>query len=423
MRMRLLGKGQAITFIVPEEIATKIRQRTAKKVGDTIEVADVLCWSIGETWDDLKRSMPLWAVQGHRYETHKHLLQGKATSLSQAEKFLEDEAQSLEHRYRPLTQDHRGLGLLKDWDMSNPNICQVIQRCKDFGATGFGSAVLSEEQERELAPEVEEERQIERPPRMQAENHVLEPGLKQLALTGILPPTSRAWNQAFLSLASTSAGPLFNLRNFPSDLLCTLDYGRTVKVLPRGSYVSDSFQRPIQWIMSIRDNGNRVHKLLILSPFEASKLLETINVNKKVSLHLFAPRANASFASLDELNLFTVGRSFNPQTVPRSLIAQLNLFSGSLYLRSFREYVELCEFLGLLQGKAKEGQHVSPDSFITPPVGQWGLKKSPVPFLRSLLMKIRREGEGVEKTHLGKMLNGVRLEEVDFKEDAQLSNT
>jgi hypothetical protein len=76
MRMRLLGKGQAITFIVPEEISTKIRERTGKNFNDLIEVADVLCWSIGETWVDLKRSMPLWAVQGHRYETHKHLLHG-----------------------------------------------------------------------------------------------------------------------------------------------------------------------------------------------------------------------------------------------------------------------------------------------------------------------------------------------------------
>jgi hypothetical protein len=42
---------------------------------------------------------------------------------------------------------------------------------------------------------------------------------------------------------------------------------------------------------------------------------------------------------------------------------------------------------------------------------------SPVPFLRTLLMKIRREGEGIEKTHLGKILSGVRLEEADFTED------
>ena len=35
-------------------------------------------------------------------------------------------------------------------------------------------------------------------------------------------------------------------------------------------------------------------------------------------------------------------------------------------------------------------------------------------FLRTLLTKIRREGEGLDKTHLGELLNGVRLEAADF---------
>lgn len=393
MRMRLLGRGQAIHFIVPEEIATKIRERTGKNLANPIEVTDVLCRSIGETWDDLKRSMPLWAVQGHRYETHKYLLQGAATTLSQANMFLEEEAQNLEHRYRPLSQGNRGIGLIKDWDMTNKNICKVVQRCKDFGATAFGSAALSEEQERELAPEVEEERQIERPPRVKAYAHVLDPDLERLAITGILPQNAMAWGKAFTALGSTSAGALFTLGNFPPDLLCTLDYVRTVKDPPgiaRGSFISDSFQRPVQWVMSIRGpNGDGVHRLLILSSFEANQLIGSVKAAKKVTLQFFAPRANASFASLDKLELFNVGRSFNSESLPRSLTAQLNLFAGSLYLRSFHEYGELCDFLGLLQGKAKKGQRVAPDGFITPPVGRWGLTTSPVSFLRTLLMKIR----------------------------------
>jgi hypothetical protein len=74
--------------------------------------------------------------------------------------------------------------------------------------------------------------------------------------------------------------------------------------------------------------------------------------------------------------------------------------------------------LGLLRTKPKAGQEASPDGFIDPPSGEWSLKKSPVPFLRALLTKIRREGEGVEKTHLGRILSGVRLEECDFEENA-----
>jgi hypothetical protein len=96
---------------------------------------------------------------------------------------------------------------------------------------------------------------------------------------------------------------------------------------------------------------------------------------------------------------------------------QLNLFAGSLYLRSLSEYNELCDYLGLLRGKAEDGQQVYADGFIDPPTAKWALRKSPVPFLRVLLMKIRREGEGVEKTHIGRVLNGIRLEASDFGED------
>ena len=137
---------------------------------------------------------------------------------------------------------------------------------------------------------------------------------------------------------------------------------------------------------------------------------------KKITLHLFAPRSNSGFASLDQLLLYNVGRNFTPNCVSRSLTTQLNLFAGSLYLRSLAEYNELCDFLGLLRAsKVKSGQQVHADGFIEPPTGQWGLKQSPVPFLRALVVKIRREGEGVEKTHLGKLFNGVRLEEADFR--------
>ncbi|KAG4442172.1 hypothetical protein IFR05_002330 [Cadophora sp. M221] len=36
--------------------------------------------------------------------------------------------------------------------------------CEEFEVLAFGSAILQEEQERELAPEIEQERQVERPP-------------------------------------------------------------------------------------------------------------------------------------------------------------------------------------------------------------------------------------------------------------------
>lgn len=101
MRLRQLGKGQSVCFIIPEDIQMRILERNKKPFGSQIEVEDIICWTIGETWDDLRRSMPLWAVQGHRFETQKSLLSGGINTNAQGESFLEVEAQTLEARYRP----------------------------------------------------------------------------------------------------------------------------------------------------------------------------------------------------------------------------------------------------------------------------------------------------------------------------------
>jgi hypothetical protein len=421
MRMRKLGHGQSITFIVPEEIKTKIYERTCKPLDSPIEVSDVLSWSIGETWTDLKRSIPLWAVQGQRFESHRHLLNGANTTQNEAKAFLEDEAQNLEVRYKPRVQGNDGSAHLSSWDMSNKNIARIVSKCHDFETMGFSSAALSEEQERELAPEIEEERQVERPPRMKAHPHSIHPHLERLVRDGEFPVNSKAWGPAFQALYTTTAGKLIDLANFPNDLLVTEDFMHTVQTPPgsnRASFISDSYQQTVQFILSVPSSQcpGTIRNLIIISPYEANQLLPLLRKHNKVTLHLFSPRSNVSFASLDQLLLYNVGHPFSAGSFSRSLTMQLNLFAGSLYLRSFSEYHELCDYLGLLRGKVKDGQQVYADGFIDPPVGTWGLKQSPVPFLRALLMRIRHEGEGVEKTHMGRILNGIRLEEGEFEE-------
>ncbi|KAJ8116579.1 hypothetical protein OPT61_g2025 [Boeremia exigua] len=417
MRLRKLGKGQSVVFIASQEICSKICERTDQKPDEPISVMNVLCWSISETWIDLSRSMPLWAVQGHRYETRKHLLNGSATTLSQAEEFLEDEAQTIQDRYSPSIKN-TGHSLLQDLD--NPSIRQIHTRCLEFQAMAFNSATLQEEQERELSPEIEEERQIERPPKMVAETHKISPSLDGLVRIGKLIRGSPGFVPAFQALSSTTAGAQYNLNQLPTELLVTQDFMRTVKIpagCKKAEFVSDNYQRSVQWVLSVVDQAcpDVVEHLIAISPFEANELYSTIIAHKKVTLHLFAPRFNASFAPLDELELFTIGRAFDKRSLSQSLTTQLNLFAGSLYLRSFAEYQALCDFLGLLRGTAGPDQHVFADGFIDPPSGVWDLKTSPVQFLRALLMKIRKEGEGVEKTHMGRLLGGVRLEECDFE--------
>ena len=49
MRMRKLGKGQSVMICGPMEVERKILRCSGKSRCDTIEVADVLQWSISET--------------------------------------------------------------------------------------------------------------------------------------------------------------------------------------------------------------------------------------------------------------------------------------------------------------------------------------------------------------------------------------
>tara|TARA_R110002003_G_scaffold23_3_gene1108 strand:+ start:1361 stop:6781 length:5421 start_codon:yes stop_codon:yes gene_type:complete len=218
MRMRQLGKGQSVAFLVPEEIATKIYQLTSNDFDEPITVRDVLIWSIQETWTDLKKSMPLWAVQGHRFLSHEHLSQVTTMTIEQAKEFLEDEGQGIELRYSPSIQGNKLTARSKEWDVDNPSIAEVITRCQGFGAMGNNSADLDEEQERELAPEQEEEREVERPGKMEASKHDLHTHVSNLVKNGRITKSSKAFTPAFQALDTTSAGKLCGLSQFPADV-------------------------------------------------------------------------------------------------------------------------------------------------------------------------------------------------------------
>jgi hypothetical protein len=423
MRMRKLGKGQSVVFCIPKEIQAKILACTSARYAAKIGVSDVLVWAISETWTDLRRSMPIWAAQGRRFEEHKGLLQGTRTTKNDAEQFLEVEGQTIEDRYRPLEPSITGLAE-QGWDTENENIRAIIQRCKDFDAMKFTSEALQEEQERELAPEVEEERQVERPTSMKPAEHELHKDLFRLVEKGILVENSRAFLPAFEGLSSTSVAEYFDVTEFPGDVMVTADYVRTV-IRPSGmsseAYVSDSYQRPVQWIISVPKKATRadpqpsIHALVIISPFEADRLLDKVQKFAKVTLHVYAPRPNLVYRPLDTLQLHTIGAPFDPTSIPRDLIIQLNLFSGQVYFSSYDEYIQVCECLGLASSAAMIDQIVEADGFVVPPIGMWGLQKSPVKFLKDILTRVRREGQGMDKTHVGKVLNGNLLEERDFE--------
>ncbi|KAI1363994.1 hypothetical protein F5Y08DRAFT_353840 [Xylaria arbuscula] len=420
MRMRLLGEGQSVVFCVPQEILSAIQQGSSYvqcATGPNISVADILSWAITETWDDTRRSMPLWAAQGRRQKKHNSLWalsRASRDGLTKdlAERFLEDEAKTLEDRYRP-QEKH-----VDDYHTED----EISLHCRQFNNLDSERLMvaLEEEQERELAPEIQQEKQDERPPFAEAEKHEIHPDVLRFIETGKIVAGCKGYMPAFDSLQLISASSLFDAHQLNSPLLVSADFVRVVK--PTTSIDTlDRYQRAIQWILTAsEDPRGDVRQMMIISPYEANELLSDIQKSTHVALHLYAAQPNLGYRPLDKLDLYTIPEANKDRAIPRRFITALNLFAGQLYVSSFDEYVDICEFLGLAWEPAKDGEVIGADGFIYSDHagrvgGKSGLSASPVEFFKVFLTKVRRDCETIEKTHLGRILDNQLLSPNEFE--------
>jgi hypothetical protein len=412
MRMRKLGQGQSVVFCAPTDIKRKILECSGKWYGD-VEVADVLKWCISETYTYTRNSIPLWATQGVRYQNHSATRSQTSDSERQnfpvhvAEALLEVEAKSLEDRYG-CTEVEEGamVQLLKT--MNDSGMLDAIRaKCREFELTSFSNATLQEEQERELSPENEREQQVELPPPSKPHIHTIHEELKRLVRGDIFNRSPHAFRPAFESLGDTSAIQGFETGVWPKDLLVTTDFARTIQA-PRDQLL-DSFLRPVHWLIS-RKNGDKV-EIVIVSPYEAQELLPSIKQMKAVSLHIYAPRLSSSMRILEDLSFCAIPSVPKVWAIP-PVVMQLNLFAGQLYLRSYEEYVSLCNFLGLCSHPPDMDVKVACDGFISPATrgglypttaGTCSFTTSPVNFLR-IVTALRRKGQSYALSHMGIIL-------------------
>lgn len=94
----------------------------------------------------------------------------------------------------------------------------------------FASTQLQEEQERKLPPEIEQERQVQKPSPAEPEGHNLHLDLRSFVSTGILKKPSNAYKPAFGTLRNTSAASYLDVSQFPSELCVTDDFATTIQV-------------------------------------------------------------------------------------------------------------------------------------------------------------------------------------------------
>ncbi|KAB5513475.1 hypothetical protein GE09DRAFT_1266739 [Coniochaeta sp. 2T2.1] len=168
------------------------------------------------------------------------------------------------------------------------------------------------------------------------------PSSSPAASCGEIPPSSAP----FATLSNTSAASLFSssLSSFPSDLLVTQDFARTVEDTGPG-YVSDAYQRGVQWVVT-------------------SSAERGPNGMPPVTLHAYFPRSSVAFRSMEDLTTYTVPAVVADWAPAPELVMQLNLFAGQLYFRSCGEYVRLCRYLGLAYTENKGDEAVAQDGFL-----------------------------------------------------------
>jgi len=117
--------------------------------------------------------------------------------------------------------------------------------------------------------------------------------------------------------------------------------------------------------------------MVVISQWEANKLKSLIaSTLSVVTLLAYLPRTSLSTRSLEDLKVYTVSpRSIiemDRWVAPRSLVMQLNLFAGQLYLQDYDEYIRLCRYLGLLFTEKSSGD-VAKSGFVGKRLGLWSV--------------------------------------------------
>lgn len=416
-RLRGLEKSQSLLFLIPPEVNHNMRSVLGISSDRDFTSADVLKWSMAQTCQSLDNLRPLWANQGLQYhrriELWDSLVEQPDPSKETAIAIQEPEARTLSQLYAPWDKDEANAkGYMSECGVENGQVQELLKTLQSASGHITTSAYVHEEQEREIACEVEREQQVSRPPSYQPNKHSLHNDVRHFATFGEFPGNrpSKAVTLAFHGLANTSAGKADHPRLLAPRLYSTLDFNKTAKESQNN--LMDDFCKPVNWILS------SVHSdiLLIVSQYEANELITIVRKSKNSRLNIYAPRLTKPMRSFRHLDFFGIGANISTQPND-SMTRCLELFSGSLYFSSFEEYKNFRSLLGLITdylGELPDGSMTNEGfvKFFTRMSLQWPLDspftESPLPFL-SALIHIRTKGSGYQQSHIGTIIKAMPL--------------
>ena len=414
--MRELGNGQSVMFFIPPEVSQTMASTTGQ-----FSSAEVIKWALRQTCDNLGKFRPLWAWHGIHYHRRVRLWDSLLTDhgMSRHIAYLmqEPEAQTLLQLYAPW-ENPNPLPELDDADWRDRDVQELIKIWQNSITDGTGGCRLHEEQERQIAVEVQREQQVYRPGAVTPGRHNVHQNIEYFVKHGRFPGGggTSAICRAFDVLRWTSAGVFGFHSTLGSHLYATLDFTRTTN--RTADLLDDEFLKSVHWILSNVHSPN----LLIISQFEANELLPAIQKSENTALHIYSPRTTKGMRSFNHLDFLTIGSHRTKIPPSPRLGRDLELFSGSLHFDTFADYVRFRQFLGLITDRFSnipEGS-VSPEGFVdrrTKAELGWPVhspfQTNPLPFLIAVL-NIRCRGHGYLQTHVGSIVGGVPIMRAQF---------
>lgn len=405
MRLRKLAQGQSLLFLAPPEVHQSVTE-LAGKSEDQLDGYDVVAWSLEQSCQSIERSQPLRILQGlshsqravtmdHFSKTYKDLGQ-LAKEVDHSSElviaFREKEEQTLNDLYAPASLKANAVpGLIESsQNIPDPMVQTLLRMWGDLDSTASKEASMHEEHEREVAHEVEQETQVERPPKVKALRRIVDPDLQRFVSTGCLDDFVRFPVVYHLIVRKTSVilggccDPWAHLR-------ATSDFARTVERPQSGHY--DNYLRPVNWVLTCKQEIKPTY-LLIISQYEANELMREIQApSSGVNFHIYEPKVTKSMGSVD-FGMEPPSRSMGEwQDMSSGLRRELNLFAGQVYLNTYKDYMKLCKDLG---------PKLSPSTDQT------------LSFVQAWIA-IRRKGQDFLQTHVGQMVSGRSIKEHAFE--------
>ena len=395
MRLRQLAHGQSLLFVAPPEVHRDIVKVTGH---DKLNGYSVVRWALAQSLLHIERSEPLRIMQGLSYHRRQKASEqyfasdpeeGEIIEDSATRAFVENEEQSLYDLYAPPSMKPHSEGSLLDICAkdNDPEVQILMRRWNKIDPNTTDGANVQEEHEREVAHEVEQESEIQRPPAAKALKESVDENLPAFIRTG-----SSAALQLFqfadtAIVRKSSAAKLIGTGTIWPALRVSKGFSSTVKRPVSGYY--DDYFRPVNWVLASKIEAP-ASTLLIVSQYEVNQLLNAINdLSSAVILHSYEPRVSRAMSSVDSTATTPISQATqNWLTLHPSLRRQLHLFAGQLYINTYEEYKAL----------RRESSSVM----------------VALPFLREWI-GIRRRGQNYLQTHIERMVNGWNLQEGDFQ--------